>query len=193
MTLNHGFIIRCKRMTLQFVVLKPLLAILSLIFMLSGHFEEHWWQYTLVVVYNISYSLAIYYLVLYYLATKTLLQGFHAVGKFAAVKIIVFATYYQSLLVAAVPGMDVLGSSESWNDFILCVEMALFAIMHMKVFSHKEFKPDAGIMQRFAVTDDGAPINVVNDTRLSKVCERACDTIQASQVDPAGSLTSYPM
>lgn len=95
MSLNQGFILLCKRMTLQFVVLKPLLALLSLVFMLTGHFDEHWWQYTLVVVYNISYSLAIYYLVLFYLATKKLLGGFHAVGKFAAVKIIVFATYYQ--------------------------------------------------------------------------------------------------
>jgi len=40
--------------------------------------------------------------------------GFHAVGKFAAVKIIVFATYYQSLLVALIPGMDVLGEWWSW-------------------------------------------------------------------------------
>ena len=44
-----------------------------------------------------------------------------------------FPPHWQSLLVAAVPGMDDLGSSERWNDFILCVEMALFAAMHMKV------------------------------------------------------------
>jgi hypothetical protein len=42
-------------------------------------------------------------------------------GKFSAVKIVVFATYYQSLLVAVIPGMDELGSSERWNDFILCI------------------------------------------------------------------------
>jgi hypothetical protein len=77
----------------------------------------------------------------------SLAQGFHAVGKFAAVKIIVFATYYQSLLVA-IPGtgMDELGGSERWNDFILCIEMALFAVMHMRVFSHAEFLPDGQIM-----------------------------------------------
>lgn len=104
-------------------------------------------------------------------------------GKFAAVKIIVFATYYQSLLVALIPGMDVLGewwsslwwscqwwrcvggsppfrstppawplarplpspssagSSERWNDFIICIEMCGFAIMHYYTFSHKEFLP----------------------------------------------------
>ena len=61
-------------------------------------------------------------------------------------KIIVFATYYQSLLVVAIPGMDELGGTERWNDLILCVEMALFALMHMKVFSFKEFLPDGPIM-----------------------------------------------
>lgn len=59
-----------------------------------------------------------------------------------------------------------------------CVTSPPLLLAPAQVFSHAEFKPDAGIMQRFAVTDDGAPINVVNDTRFSKICERARDVIQ---------------
>lgn len=99
-----------------------------------------------------------------------------------AVKIIVFATYYQSLLVVAIPGMDDLGGSESWNDLLLCVEMALFAAMHMRVFSHKEFLPDGAIMARFARNEEGAPINVRTDTSLGRVCERMRDVASIKDV-----------
>ena len=151
--LDHGFIIWCKRMTLQFVIVKPLIGVLSLVFMniplppvleasiaesdneiahgtlllrralgalaatlgnssssgggggaglfaagggvamaaarrLSGGGGGHHdftgtlyasdvWQYILLVVYNTSYTLALYYLLLFYMATKTLLYGFH--------------------------------------------------------------------------------------------------------------------
>ena len=46
------------------------------------------------------------------------------VGKFVAVKGIVFATYYQSLAVALLPGLA-REQGERWNDLILCVEMVL--------------------------------------------------------------------
>ena len=92
--LDHGFILLCKRMTLQFVLLKPLTALISLILMAvtvdSSGDPEHSlyhsdaWQYTLLVLYNLSYSSALYFLLIYYMATKSLLGGFHPVGKFSA-------------------------------------------------------------------------------------------------------------
>ena len=94
MRLDHNFILLCKRMTLQFVILKPLTAIISLVLMAvtvdaSGDpehslYHSDAWQYTLLVVYNLSNSSALYFLLVYYMATKTLLGGFHAVGKFGA-------------------------------------------------------------------------------------------------------------
>lgn len=138
MRLDHEFIQWCKRGTLQFVFLKPLTAFISLILMAFGRhvYESKAWQYTLLVTYNISYTLALYVLLLFYMATKKLLKGFSPVGKFGAVKIIVFATYYQSLLVVAIPGMDELGSSEKWNDFIICVEVrsrgALTSVLRLR-------------------------------------------------------------
>ena len=89
MQMNHGFIQWCKRGTLQFVILKPLTAVISLLLMMIGHevFESKAWQTILLVVYNFSYTSALYSLLLFYLAIKTLLGGFHAVGKFGAIKL----------------------------------------------------------------------------------------------------------
>lgn len=44
MRLGVDFIINMKRTTLQFVVLKPLMAIISIILMLAGQFDTIWWQ-----------------------------------------------------------------------------------------------------------------------------------------------------
>jgi hypothetical protein len=133
-------------------------------------------------VYNISYTSALYGLLLYYMATKHLLKGFHAVGKFAAVKIIVFATYYQSLLVTAIPGADTLGSSEKWNDFIICIEMFCFAVMHLYCFSHKEFLPGGVGMMNANRDDDDAPVNLKTDTTFSAAMSRAADVLSIKDV-----------
>lgn len=40
-----------------------------------------------------------------------------------------------------IPGMDTLGSSEKWNSYITCIEMALFALLHIYAFDYREFLP----------------------------------------------------
>ena len=35
-----------------------------------GHFDDLWYQWVLAVVYNISYTLALYVLLLFYMATR---------------------------------------------------------------------------------------------------------------------------
>ena len=179
--LDHTFIQWCKRGTLQFVFIKPALAITSLILMMFGEFSTPAWQGVLLVVYNLSYTTALYVLLLYYLATKHLLVGFSAVGKFSAVKLIVFATYYQSLLVAVIPGMDSLGSTESWNDFIICLEMAGFAVMHMFFFSHKEFLP-GGVGMKNAAAGEADAVNIKTSTTVLAALGRASDVLSVKDI-----------
>ena len=175
--LGAEFIKNMKRTTLQFVVLKPLMALLSLITMWADVFDTPAVQYILLVVYNISYTTALYGLFLFYLGTKSLLHGFSPVGKFSAVKVIVFATYYQSLLVVMVPGMDELGGSEKWNNWIICFEMALFAVMHWYCFSYTEFLPGGVGVKDLRSQGFDEPMNMRLDTswpavraRISDVC-----------------------
>ena len=59
--------------------------------------------------------------------------------KFLAVKTVVFATYYQSIIIA----IDAFGltseQSHAWNSFLLCCEMVVFAMLHAFSFSYKEY------------------------------------------------------
>ncbi len=68
----------------------------------------------------------------FYQATKKLIKKFRPILKFASVKAIVFATYYQSLAVAASSMSP--QDTVMWNDFILCIEMVFFAGLLMIAF-----------------------------------------------------------
>jgi hypothetical protein len=94
MRLDHVFIQWCKRLTLQFVFIKPLTAIISLTFMIAGLYDTDAWQYTLLVVYNLSYTAALYSLLLFYMATKILLKGFSPVGASLCVCVCVCVCVY---------------------------------------------------------------------------------------------------
>jgi hypothetical protein len=77
--------------------------------------------------------------VLFYLATKRLLANYNPIAKFAAIKSLVFLTYYQSLVVP-----------KDWNNWILCIEMTIFALWQFYAFRYTEFKggiPDTSVLE----------------------------------------------
>ena len=49
----------------------------------------------ITIIYNVSYTIALYGLFLFYSATKDLLTPFYPVLKFIAVKFIVFMSFWQ--------------------------------------------------------------------------------------------------
>lgn len=124
---------------LQFVAVKPIVATVSIVFYACGLYKEAFYQWTLVVVYNISYTVALYALYLIYWASHEhhSLLSKRPLLKFLSVKMIVFLTFWQALFLplAPLPG----GSTKRWEDFILSVEMAFFNVLMNKAFSWKEF------------------------------------------------------
>ena len=110
----------------------------------QGKLYDTGYQITLDIIYNLAYSVALYYLLFFYLATKEACKQFKPISKFAAVKSIVFATYYQSLLVRMVPRMPH-ERALLWSDFVLCVEMVFFAAALVCVFSARVY--DLGDVQ----------------------------------------------
>ncbi|CAI5733501.1 unnamed protein product [Hyaloperonospora brassicae] len=131
----------CKRATIQFVFLKPLMAALSLGMLACGTYHTAAYQLVLVVVYNASYSVALYGLWLFYRAVQPILAPFRPVLKFFAVKGVVFLTFWQNSLLdwGVVPGLTH-DQAVAWKDLILCVEMVLFAVVHLVAFNASQFK-----------------------------------------------------
>ena len=94
------FIRRCKQGCLQFVILKPILVAVTLVLYAKGKYKDGNFNpdqayLYLTIIYTISYTVALYALVLFYMACRDLLQPFNPVPKFVIIKSVVFLTYWQ--------------------------------------------------------------------------------------------------
>ncbi|KAJ8752239.1 hypothetical protein K2173_003875 [Erythroxylum novogranatense] len=145
--LDGRFIRRCKQGCLQFVILKPILVAVTLILYAKGKYEDGNFSpgqsyLYLTIIYTLSYTMALYALVLFYVACKDLLQPFNPVPKFIIIKSVVFLTYWQGVLVFLAAKSGLIKDAEEaaqFQDFIICVEMLLAALGHFYAFPYKEY------------------------------------------------------
>ncbi|XP_027353479.1 transmembrane protein 184B-like [Abrus precatorius] len=145
--LDGRFIRKCKQGCLQFVILKPILVVVTLILYARGKYEDGNFSpkqayLYLTIIYTISYTMALYVLALFYMACKDLLQPFNPVPKFIMIKSVVFLTYWQGVLffLAAKSGF-IKDANEAalLQNFIICVEMLVAAVGHFYAFPYKEY------------------------------------------------------
>ncbi|GAB4816342.1 hypothetical protein N2152v2_003388 [Parachlorella kessleri] len=137
-----------KQMALQFVLLKPIMAILTIILHATGHYEEGNWAPNngylwITIVYNITYTVALYGLLLFYMGTHELLAPFKPLLKFILVKSVIFLTYWQGLFVVILKGAGVIQTQEdavNFQNWLLCVEMLPASICMLFAFPYDEYK-----------------------------------------------------
>ncbi|KAL4527279.1 hypothetical protein Ndes2437A_g02452 [Nannochloris sp. 'desiccata'] len=84
---NGQFVRIVKQGALQFVFLKPILAILTVALYATGNYAEGDWSVTgsylwITIIYNITYTFALYALLLFYMGTHELLEPFRPLLKF---------------------------------------------------------------------------------------------------------------
>lgn len=151
-TYTIDFLRFCKQATLQFCIIKPLMSALTLILQASGKYRDGNWSldssYIYInMIYNLSVSLALYGLILFYQATKDLLSPYEPVWKFLSVKSIIFMSFWQGALLAilekfgilkpytddAVPGSVAAG----YQNFLICIEMFFAAIALRYAFPYE--------------------------------------------------------
>lgn len=147
MPLDGRFIRRCKQGGLQFIILKPILLVVTFMLYAKGRYQDGIFDtkqgYLYVtIIYTISYSLALYALLLFYVACRDLLQPFKPVPKFVIIKSVVFLTYWQGVLVFLAAKLRIIKSAEEAADvqnFALCVEMAIAAVGHLYAFPYNHY------------------------------------------------------
>ncbi|GAA6071785.1 transmembrane protein 184C isoform X1, partial [Tachysurus ichikawai] len=121
----------------------------------EGNFSsKNAWTY-LVIMNNLSQLFAMYCLVLFYKTLREELSPIKPVGKFLCVKLVVFVSFWQAVLIALLVKVGVISDSHTWDwdsveavatglqDFIICVEMFLAAIAHHFSFTYKPYIQEA--------------------------------------------------
>ncbi|KAK5885366.1 hypothetical protein CesoFtcFv8_019079 [Champsocephalus esox] len=104
------------------------------------------------IVYNISVSLSLYALFLFYFATRELLAPYNPVLKFFMVKSVIFLSFWQGMLLAilekcgAIPQINSAKFSvgegtvaAGYQNFIICIEMFFAAVALRHAFTYKVY------------------------------------------------------
>uniref|UniRef100_A0A8R1XYH5 Uncharacterized protein n=1 Tax=Onchocerca volvulus TaxID=6282 RepID=A0A8R1XYH5_ONCVO len=138
----------CKQATLQFCIIKPIMATLTVILMIMGNGDQGYLYIT--IVYNVSVSLALYGLFLFYTATRDLLSPYRPILKFLTVKSVIFLSFWQGFLLAVLgstsaidpiydaEGREIISRgtvAAAWQNFFICVEMFFAAVALRYAFS----------------------------------------------------------
>lgn len=166
-----------KRGILQFVYVKPVLAIITMILKATGNYHEGQFSWTssyfyLTFFYNLSVCLSLWCLMVFFYATKKDLVKFRPLPKFLCVKAIIFFSFWQGVVVALLVFAGVIPEAEhisvAIQDFLVCIEMVPFAIAHSFSFSYEDYFDQnvhsARMPIRMAIKDSFGLKDVMMDT-----------------------------
>ncbi|KAJ9523820.1 hypothetical protein QJQ45_020008 [Haematococcus lacustris] len=147
-----GFFLRkCKQGTLQFVIAKPFLAFFTLALFVVGKYQVGDWSFTngyfyLAIIYNVCYSVALFWMLLFYVGTDELLKPYKPLLKFFVFKTVIFLTFWQGLLVTFMATRFgwTPDDSEALQNWLICIEMFFAAIGMFFAFPVSEYKLGGG-------------------------------------------------
>jgi hypothetical protein len=170
-----------KRSILQYVWIKPLILLAISVSGVLGLYHPSDLSFSSVslwlgIIYNMSVSLSLYTLAMFWKCLYDELNVFDPWRKFMCVKLIIFASYWQGLIIGGLSLLGVFdentprnasslaGHGENFNlgvqiqNGLLCFEMLFFAWLHWNSFPYTDFTaevlPDAARMRTRAAMND---------------------------------------
>jgi hypothetical protein len=98
---------------------------------------------------NISVSVALYCLILFYVATEERLKPFDPFYKFLTVKAVLFFSFYQSCLFQLLVSFDIMEKdrADMIYNCLTCFEMIVIAHAQSQAFNWNQFKAELHINQ----------------------------------------------
>ena len=179
----HTFL-AIKRGILQYAYMKPILAVATIVMKLTGIYKEGYLTVTsgylwAGIIYNLSITLSLYALALFWVCMSQDLKPFRPVPKFLCIKLIIFASYWQGFGLSIlqklgaisnrVPGYTADNLAAAIQDALICFEMPIFAIAHWYAFSWKDYADvtisAARMPVKYALRDAFGPRDLIQDTK----------------------------
>lgn len=176
----HDFL-ALKRGVLQYAWLKPLFSLLTFFMKAVGIYKEGYISLTsgyfwLGILYNISVSLSLYCLALFWMCLATPLQPFRPVPKFLCIKLILFASYWQGVALSLLVLFGLIKDVGYYTpnnvahvvqNSLMSVEMLFFAVGHWYAFSWKDYVDNsigsARMPVYYALRDAFGLLDIVED------------------------------
>ncbi|KAI1275677.1 DUF300 domain protein [Xylaria sp. FL0933] len=173
-----------KRGILQYAWLKPILALSTIIMKATGTYKEGYialssgYLWT-AIVYNVSVTVSLYSLGLFWVCMHGDLVPFRPVPKFLCIKLIIFASYWQGFLLSIlvwlgaipdnVPEYTPDNLAAAIQDALICVEMPIFAVAHWYAFSWHDYADNtvssARMPVKYALRDAFGIVDLIEDSK----------------------------
>ncbi|KIW73601.1 hypothetical protein PV04_01705 [Phialophora macrospora] len=179
----HTFLL-IKRGILQYAWLKPVLGVATIILKSTNTYKEgyisvdsgYFWT---GLLYNVSVTLSLYFLAMFWVCMHNDLKPFRPMPKFLCIKLIIFASYWQGFFLSIlqflgaipndVPGYTPDNLAAAIQDALICFEMPMFAIAHWYAFSWHDYADitisAARLPVRYALRDAFGPRDLIEDTK----------------------------
>lgn len=179
----HTFL-AIKRGILQYAWLKPILALVSIILKATDTYQEGYigiasgYLWT-GIIYNLSVTISLYSLALFWICMHNDLKPFRPVPKFLCIKLIIFASYWQGFFLSILQWLGAIPNgvagytpdnlAAAIQDTLICIEMPAFAIAHWYAFSWHDFADNrvssARMPVKHALKDSFGVRDLIEDTK----------------------------
>ncbi|KAL1953968.1 hypothetical protein VTO42DRAFT_1884 [Malbranchea cinnamomea] len=175
-----------KRGILQYAWLKPILAFVTIVMKATGTYQEGYLGITsgylwTGIVYNISVTVSLYSLALFWVCMHDDLKPFRPVPKFLCVKLIIFASYWQGFFLSilqwlgaldnGLPGYTPDNLAAAIQDSLICFEMPVFALTHWYAFSWHDYADSsisaARMPVKYALRDAFGIRDLIEDSKMT--------------------------
>ncbi|EXJ89094.1 hypothetical protein A1O3_02158 [Capronia epimyces CBS 606.96] len=179
----HTFL-AIKRGILQYTWLKPILSVATIILKLTGTYQEGYIGlnsgYLWVgIVYNLSVTVSLYSLAMFWVCMHEDLKPFRPMPKFLCIKLIIFASYWQGFFLSIlqflgaipsdVPGYTADNLAAAIQDALICFELPIFAVAHWYAFSWHDYADvtisAARMPVKYALRDAFGVRDLIEDTK----------------------------
>ncbi|KAJ2895365.1 hypothetical protein MKZ38_006636 [Zalerion maritima] len=179
----HTFL-AVKRGILQYAFLKPMLALATVIMKATGTYQEgyiglksgYFWS---GIIYNLSVTLSLYSLGLFWVCMHDDLKPFRPVPKFLCIKLIIFASYWQGFFLSILVWLGAIPDSvegytpdnlaAAIQDALICIEMPAFAVAHWYAFSWTDYADHKVTQSRmpiyYALRDAFGIVDLIQDSK----------------------------
>lgn len=161
-------LLRCKHGILQYVVIRPVTSIIAFISQKLDIYGENDFNPLsgnsypiLLVINNASQVMAMYCLIIFYTGYSQELRPMKPLGKFFSIKLVVFFSFFQSVLISILIRIYPIGEflrdlfpeikeghdrdllvARKLQELLICIDMLLASIAHQFAFPHWPFVED---------------------------------------------------
>lgn len=158
MTPDRALYRRVKRLVLQYVLVKPSLAVLSITLYSVDWYEPgnlhpnnaYLW---ITLLQNISVTASLYGIVIFCDLTRELIHMYSPLAKLISIKVLLFFIFWQSVLLSGAYYFHIIPvffdwsqqrSSDTIENMLVCIEMTALATLHFWTFSYTQYRTNPG-------------------------------------------------